>query len=123
MNEFCAERGTDPECYLGVTPEIIAQAGAVTDALFARFAARRPTDNDRDQVFLALKESRVDPETGEWSVSLPEERKQLLMYAFETAANAGKSGDWRYISGVLERLWQRGIRTLEQAEDYDAGRA
>lgn len=41
------------------------------------------------------------------------------MYAFENASAAGKGGDWKYIGGILEKLRQRGIRTLREAEKYD----
>ena len=36
--------------------------------------------------------------------------------------NAGKPGDWKYIDGVLARLYQRGIESLDNAEDYDLER-
>ena len=121
--DFCIDRNSDPDEYFGMTPEIRAEVAAITDAIFARFTARPVTENDRSQVFLALYDSRRDEHTGQWAMTLPEENKRLLMYAFETAANAGKAGDWRYITGVLARLRQRGISTLAQAEDYDDDRS
>lgn len=121
--DFCIDRNSDPDEYFGMTPEIRAEVAAITDAIFARFTTRPATENDRSQVFLALYDSRRDEATGQWVMTLPEENKRLLMYAFEAASNAGKSGDWRYITGVLARLRQRGIRTLAQAEDYDEDRS
>ena len=112
----------DPSLYFGVTPEIRAEVEAFTNAAFSRFAKRQPTENDDAQAFMALYSSREDPGTGNWIMTIPRDNKDLLLYAFEAASNAGKPGDWRYINGVLTKLRQRGIRTLRDAEDYDAGR-
>ena len=122
ISDFAAGRGMDPSLYFGVTPEIHAEVEAFTDAAFSRFAKRPPTENDDAQAFMALYSSREDPGTGNWIMTIPRDNKDLLLYAFEAASNAGKPGDWRYINGVLSKLRQRGIRTLQEAEDYDAGR-
>ena len=122
ISDFAAGRDMDPSLYFGVTPEIHAEVEAFTDAAFSRFAKRQPTENDDAQAFMALYSSREDPGTGNWIMTIPRDNKDLLLYAFEAASNAGKPGDWRYINGVLTRLRQRGIRTLQEAEDYDAGR-
>ncbi len=45
----------------------------------------------------------------------------LLEYAFKQAVAAGKPGDWRYIDGVLAKLRERGLDTLEQVEAYEDG--
>lgn len=122
ISDFAAGRDMDPSLYFGVTPEIHAEVEAFTDAAFSRFAKRPPTENDDAQAFMALYSSREDPLTGNWIMTIPRDNKDLLLYAFEAASNAGKPGDWRYINGVLSKLRQRGIRTLREAEDYDAGR-
>ena len=122
ISDFAAGRDMDPSLYFGVTPEIHAEVEAFTDAAFSRFAKRPPTENDDAQAFMALYSSREDPGTGNWIMTIPRDNKDLLLYAFEAASNAGKPGDWRYINGVLTKLRQRGIRTLQEAEDYDAGR-
>ena len=122
ISDFLAGRDLDPSLYFGMTPEIHAEVEAFTDAAFSRFAKRQPTENDDAQAFMALFSSREDPGTGNWIMTIPRDNKDLLLYAFEAASNAGKPGDWRYINGVLTRLRQRGIRTLREAEDYDASR-
>lgn len=120
ISDFLAGRDMDPGLYFGMTPEIHAEVEAFTNAAFARFAKRQPTENDDAQAFMALYSSREDPGTGNWIMTIPRDNKDLLLYAFEAASNAGKPGDWRYINGVLAKLRQRGIRTLREAEDYDA---
>lgn len=117
VSEFCQGRDLEPEAYFGMTGEIRDSVRAFTDALFAKFTTRRPTEADEAQVFQAIHDNWCD--SGEWHMSLPQERKELLMYAFENASAAGKGGDWKYIGGILEKLRQRGIRTLREAEKYD----
>lgn len=46
--------------------------------------------------------------------------EDLLSYAFEQAALAGKVSDWRYIHGIMDRLSLRGIETSDQARAYDS---
>ena len=120
VNEFCQGRDLEPGVYFGMTGEIRDNVKAFTDALFAKFTTRRPTEADEGQVFQAIHDSWNDG--NEWHMRLPQARKELLMYAFENANAAGKSGDWKYINGILEKLRQRNIRTLAEAEDYDINR-
>lgn len=120
VNRFCQERDLEPDAYFGMTQEIKAAVKAFTDALFAKFTTRQPTEADEAQVFRAICANWIDG--GEWRMVLHLDRKELLMYAFENASDAGKSGDWKYINGILEKLHQRGIKTLAEAEAYDFDR-
>ena len=120
VNDFCQGRDLDPDMYFGMSAEIRDNVKAFTDALFAKFTIRRPTEADEGQVFQAIHDNWFDG--SEWHMRLPQARKELLMYAFENANAAGKSGDWKYINGILEKLRQRNIRTLAEAEDYDINR-
>ena len=104
-----------------MTPEIRDAVSAFTHAAFEKFGGRAPTVTDESMVFQAIYTSSQD-ETGAWSMQLDDEAKELLLYALEAAAKAGKSGDWKYIGGVRAQLHRRGIRTLAQAEDYDLAR-
>lgn len=119
VDDFLIGRDLSPDFYFGITAEVKKDVELLTAVIFKRFATRQPTDIDRANVFMALRCSHRDEATGQWTITLPQDRKDLLMYAFETAASAGKPGDWNYINGVLEKLAQRGIRTLRQAEDFD----
>lgn len=120
--EYLGCRNLDASTYFGVSEQELATVAAYTDAIFARFSRRPATDADRANVFQAIHLSERDEQTGTWTVSFPQNRIELLMYAFEQAALAGKPGDWKYINGVLGRLAQRGISTLGQAEEYDLDR-
>ena len=117
---FFQSRNLDADAYFGMTPDFHDQIAALTQEIFTRFTTRQPTQIDQAHVFRAVVE-QLNSGLG-WEVRLNNSRKELLLYACEAAAKAGRSGDWNYIDGVLSRLHQRGIRTLEQAEDYDAGR-
>ena len=122
VTEYLGYRCLDASTYFGVSEQELATVAAYTDAIFSRFARRPPTDADRASVFQAIHLSACDEQTGTWTVTFPKDRIDLLMYAFEQAALAGKQGDWKYINGVLGRLAQRGISSLGQAEDYDFDR-
>ena len=121
VDEYLLDRQMDPSAFFGVSDDDISEAAALTSAIFSRFTTREPTKADTTKVFFATYEQMKD-EAGEYSVVFPKERKRLLMYAFEQAMNAGKPGDWKYIDGVLARLYQRGIESLDNAEDYDLER-
>ena len=120
--EYMGYRNLDASMYFGVTEQDLATVAAYTDAIFAKLAKRPPTDADRANVFQVIHQSHHDEQAGTWTVSFPQDRIELLMYAFEQAALAGKPGDWKYINGVLGRLAQRGLTTLSQAEMYDLDR-
>lgn len=120
--EYMGYRNLDASMYFGMTEQNLATVAAYTDAIFAKLAKRPPTDADRANVFHAIHMSHHDEVAGTWTISFPQDRIELLMYAFEQAALAGKAGDWKYINGVLTRLAQRGIATLSQAEMYDLDR-
>lgn len=49
-------------------------------------------------------------------------RAGLLDYAFEQSGISGKLGDWRYIDGIMDRLFARGITTEAQARMWDEER-
>lgn len=117
VTQFCQSRDLEPSAYFGMTEEIRAEVKEFTAATFERFASRRPTELDEARVFQAIYANA--PDGTEWRVEMDENRRDLLLYACEAASNTGRPGDWKYINGVLERLYSRGIHTLEQAEDYD----
>ena len=119
---FVQNRGKDASLYFGMTPEIANTVALLTRAIFKRFASRQPTDDDFANAFLHLYHSEKDKASGKWIMTLPQESQKLLMYAFEQASVAGKPADWRYINGIQNKLKERGITTLDQAEDFDAGR-
>lgn len=97
-----------------MTEEIKAEAGAVAEELFSLYTNRQPTKMDVAKVY-----SCVRPLEGGVVLPFPEERVGLLSYAFQTANEAGKPGDWRYIEGILGRMYQRGLDTSEAADDFD----
>lgn len=95
----------------------MAQAEQIAREIFFKFTTKKPVESDISRVFDYTHEREGVRE--ETQISFPAERIKLLAYAFEQAADAGKPGNWRYIIGVMGKLGQRGIKTIEQAEDYD----
>ena len=122
VSEYCNFRGLDPNAFFGLGERERNELKSYSEAIFQRFTNRLPTRVDIGNVFNAIRESKYDPVTDEWTISFPKDHKDLLQYAFEQAAMAGVPGDWRYINGVLARLAQRGIQTLEDADAFDAER-
>lgn len=119
VNVYLQDRGLDPFFTLEVTEEIRRETNRFADAVFKKFTCRRPTAVDYSNVFWCISLREHDDAADTWKITLPQERKKLLIYAFEEANEAGKPGDWRYIGGVLRKQHQRGIKSLDAAEDYD----
>ena len=61
---------------------------------------------------------RLSPPVSGTAHRVPD-RRDLLCYAFEQAADAGKAGVWPYIEAVLGKLHSRGLKNLDDAEGYD----
>lgn len=119
LRDYLQTRGLAPDQYFGTTDELMAEVKDITVALFKSFTSRLPTEADVMTVFQRITSNGIKPETNEWVMSIPKDRVDLLLYAFEQATLAGKPGNWNYINGVLANLSQRGIQTLADAEDYD----
>ena len=68
--------------------------------------------------FGILRESLTEAEANAYGASMGWD---LCLYAMEAARKRGIC-QWPYVRGILRRLKQRGIRSLIEAEDYDARR-
>lgn len=100
--------GIGPGEYHGITLELVEETRRVTEALYEKYLPGRSlAPYDYKKVF------RYCGSSG---------RAVLLDYAFEQTAIAGKSGDWRYIDGIMDRLFMRGITTEAQARMWDNDR-
>ncbi|MDR1821192.1 MAG: replication initiator protein A [Oscillospiraceae bacterium] len=98
-------------------PDAIATAGTEAERLFANHTDRRPAKPDIDRV--AGKVFVFDcADPPRWV--LQKDRLDLLEYAVDAAFAAGEPGKWSYIDGILDKLEERGIRTLADAHRYDA---
>lgn len=119
---FLNDSVDDVTRYYGWTDEVGRELAQITEELFAAYwADHKPDDRDRQRVFELTHESRQG-EGGEWSITFPLDRKELLAYAFEQASKAGKV-NWHYIYGVMKKLSARGIDTLQKAWEYDEERS
>lgn len=100
--------GIGPGEYHGITLELVEETRLVTEALYEKYLPGRSlAPYDYKKVF------RYCGSSG---------RAVLLDYAFEQTAIAGKSGDWRYIDGIMDTLFCRGITTEKQAREWDEQR-
>ena len=100
--------GIGPGEYHGITLELVEETRRVADALYKKYLPGRSlAPYDYKKVF------RYCGSSG---------RASLLDYAFEQTAIAGKAGDWRYVDGIMDTLFCRGITTEEQARRWDEER-
>lgn len=100
--------GIQPGEYQGITLDLVEETRSVADALYKKYLPGRPlAPYDYKKVF------RYCGSSG---------RAVLLDYAFEQTAIAGKTGDWRYVDGIMDTLFCRGITTEEQARRWDEER-
>ena len=101
--------GLEPGEAIGITVNQVNFTRCTAKALFDKYMPKAcsPQPWDMRQVFLNCGTT---------------ERAELLDYAFEKAAVAGRPGSWPYISGIMERLSMRGIETKQQAREWDAER-
>lgn len=97
--------GIKPGEYYGLTVDYVREVRKTTFDLFDKYRPRiHPEPWDFRQV------SQYCGSVG---------RAQLLDYAFEQSGVAGKLGDWRYINGIMDRMFMRGIETEAQARMWD----
>lgn len=90
-----------------------ARAKETTYSLVDKYWGRKATDADTDHVFGLITDFKT--------MTVSEDKTDLLKYAFECSLNANVM-NWNYIHGVLDRLRARGITTLDQAYEFDIKR-
>ena len=107
--------------YFGYTEAIGSEVKSVTQELLDTFRpGERATQRDELEVFHKIIDREgTGPESTVLTVS--EEKKALLVYAFEQASLAGVV-NWRYINGIYRNMRMRDIKNVEQACDYDFDR-
>lgn len=103
--------------YFGMTEQIKTELQYFTQELFNHYLTRSPCKNDYLYVFQAVYHSER-AQDGSWTMTLDEDKKEILRYAFDKAARAG-CGTWAYIDGVLDNIRERGLKTLKDCEWYD----
>lgn len=80
--------------------------------LFGRYAGRSHTEADYDLIY-----NRVV-----FGDQVSDDAVGLLEYAFEAAHKAGKTGNWNYITAVLDRCSLNNIFTADEARCADLER-
>lgn len=107
--------------YFGYTEAIGSEIKSVTQELLDTFRpGERATQRDELEVFHKIIDREgTGPESTVLTVS--EEKKALLVYAFEQASLAG-AVNWRYINGIYRNMRMRDIKNVDQACDYDYDR-
>ena len=87
----------------------------ITSLLIRKYWGRESTEADCDIAWGYLIAIRNQ------ELCLCTDKKELLKYAFECSVSANVM-NWKYVSGVIQRLKRRGIENLEQAYEFDIER-
>lgn len=115
---FLAEVKDDITTYFGYTEALGQELREITEKLWLEFYPKQnPTPDDVRKVFYYIKE-QTHHEDGQWTMTFPEEKKELLAYAFDQARTQGKL-HWGYIGGIYDNFRARGIKTVDDAMDYE----
>lgn len=122
ISNYFGKRCLDPKQYLGTTEALLSEIDQITLSIFSGLTTRKPTKADASNVFACVTRHDTDPVTKEIHRTIDKNALDLLLYAFEQAVCSGNPGNWNYINGVLARLAQRNITTLDAAEAYDEDR-
>lgn len=118
---FLAEVKDDITTYFGYTEALGQELREITAKLWLEFYPKQnPTPDDERKVFYYIKEQTCY-EDGHWSMTFPEEKKELLAYAFDQARTQGRL-HWGYIGGIYENFRARGIKTIDDAMEYEEKR-
>ena len=82
---------------------------SIAKSLFDRYVGRLPTAMDCDQTHNRIV----------FGGKISDDAVGLLDYAFEAALEAGKPGNWNYITAVLDRCRLLCIYTASEARQRD----
>lgn len=119
---YLADSVDDLSRYFGWTEDVGRELDLITKELLGAFWEDHvPDERDKQRVFELVAERRQE-EGGGTTIVFPEDKKELLAYAFEQASKAG-AVNWNYIYGVMRKLAERNIRTVQQAYEYDEERS
>lgn len=119
--DFLYEVKDDITTYFGYTEALGKELREITAKLWLEFYPKQnPMPDDERKVFYYIKE-QTRHEDGQWTMTFPEAKKELLAYAFDQARTQGKMS-WGYVGGIYENFRVRGIKTVEEAMDYEEKR-
>lgn len=115
IGDYLQWSGITCEDYFMTNPALKDDLYRATAQLFHRFGGRQATKSDAAYV---LAQTRTYKD-GMWC--LDSERVMLLAYCFDQASQKGCPGNWKYIGGCMRNLDQRGIKKLDDIDDYELG--
>lgn len=97
--------------------DIYACAKDIAHDLMKKYWNRKPTETDIDNVYHLV----IKINAKEQNISIDENKKELLEYAFQSSSNANAT-NWNYVNGVMSQLSTRGIETIDEAYEFDIQR-
>lgn len=116
LSDFLSEINSN----FGITEDIKREAQDFTTKLFDKYFTHKPSKQDIIKVFEVVRHSERLP-NGTWEMWLDKDRQDILEYAFSQASASGNR-NWGYITGVLDNLRRRGLKTADDCENFDVER-
>ena len=117
LDSFDCEAADDITRYFGYTEALGRELKRFTAELFEKYIpGRQPTEQDERRVFHHIRQTEGEGPGS--TMTFPREKKELLAYAFDQASMAG-AVNWNYINGIYKNFYTRGIKTADDAYDFD----
>ena len=120
--DFLCEVRDDITTYFGYTAALGEDLRQITEAIWKEFLpGEKPSEADIREVFsyICVQDRREDRTV---IMSFPEERKEMLAYAFEIARKK-KAINWSYIGGIYQNWNRDGLRTMQQIYEHEEERS
>lgn len=120
-DDFLCDVKDDITSFFGYTEALGKELEQIAHSTMDEFFPGQPvTDWAVRQIFYYIKDQHQDQD-GQWVMSFPEERKALMAYVLDQARR-NDAMNWTYINAIYHHLSARGIKTVEQAYEYDIER-
>lgn len=95
----------------------LAQMEQLARDLFDTYMHQKPTKHDYERVFLLSYRICYTADDQSYA-AYSEDKAQVLRHVFQTAADQGRL-TWRYMDGIYDNYEQYGVKTLEDAIQYE----
>lgn len=119
--DFLYEVKDDITTYFGYTEALGKDLQQTTEAIWKEFLpGEKPSEADAREVFYKIYQQDRDEE-GTVTMRFPEDRKEMLAYAFGIARQSRKI-NWSYINGIYTNWGRHSLHTMQQIYDHEDAR-
>lgn len=120
-DDFLYEVRDDITTYFGYTEALGKELQQTVEAIWKEFLpGEKPSEGDIREVFYKIYQQDRDEE-GTVTMRFPEDRKEMLAYAFGIARQSRKI-NWSYINGIYTNWGRHSLHTMQQIYDHEDAR-